>query len=41
MAVEGSGLAIEVQDLYKQYGRGRNAVKVLKGINVEVPHHSM
>ena len=41
MAAEGSGLAIEVRDVYKQYGRGKNTVKVLKGINVDVPHHSM
>ena len=41
MAAEGSELAIEVRDVYKQYGRGRNAVKVLKGIDVHVPYHSM
>ena len=41
MAAEGSELAIEVRDVYKQYGRGRGAVKVLKGINASVPYHSM
>ena len=41
MAAEGSRLAIEVRDVYKQYGRGRGAVKVLKGINATVPYHSM
>ena len=41
MATEGSELAIEVQDVYKQYGRGNSAVKVLKGINMDVPYHSM
>ena len=41
MATEGSELAIEVRDVYKQYGRGRKAVKVLKGIDVDVPYHSM
>ena len=34
-------LAIEVRDVYKQYGRGNNATKVLKGINMEVPYHTM
>ena len=41
MAAEGSELAVEVRDVYKQYGRGRNAVKVLKGINVDVAYNSM
>ena len=41
MTAEGSELAIEVRDVYKQYGRGRNAVKVLKGIDVDVAYHSM
>ena len=34
-------LAIEARDIYKHYGRGTNAVKVLKGIDVDVPYHSM
>ena len=41
MATEGSELAIDVKDVYKQYGWGRKAVKVLKGINVDVPYNSM
>ena len=41
MAVEESELAIEVRDVYKKYGQGKTAVKVLKGINMEVPYHSM
>ena len=41
MAAEGSELAIKVRGVYKQYGRRKNAVKVLKGIDVDVPYHSM
>lgn len=41
MAGEESGLAIKVQGVYKQYGRGKNAVKALKGIDMDVPYHSM
>ena len=34
-------LAIKVTNVYKQYGRGRHAQKVLKGINMDVPYYSM
>ncbi|XP_065914567.1 ABC transporter G family member 20-like [Dysidea avara] len=34
-------LAIQVTNVYKQYGRGRKAQKVLKGINMDVPYHSI
>jgi len=40
-AAEISGLAIEVRDVCKQYGRGKKANKVLKNINVDVSYHSM
>ena len=40
MAAEGE-LAIEVRNVHKKYGRGGSAVKVLKGINMDVPYHSM
>ena len=36
-----SELAIEVSNVHKQYGRGRRAQKVLKGINMNVPYYSM
>jgi len=34
-------LAIQVVNVYKQYGRGGKAQKVLKGINMDVAYHSM
>ena len=41
MATEESELAIQVRGVYKQYGRGKNTVKALKGIDMDVPYHSM
>lgn len=41
MSSSGNELAIQVSKVYKQFGRGRNAQKVLKGINMDVPYHSM
>ena len=34
-------VAIQVKNVYKQYGRGPRAVKVLNGISMEVPFHGM
>ena len=34
-------LAVSVKGVYKQYGRGKKAKKVLKGINMVVPYHTM
>ena len=34
-------LAIQLSNVHKQYGWGRRAVKVLKGINMDVPYHNM
>lgn len=34
-------VAIQVSNVYKEYGHGRHAQKVLKGINMDVPYHSM
>ena len=33
--------AIQLSNVHKQYGWGRRAVKVLKGINMDVPYHGM
>jgi len=43
MADDGSsgGVALQTCDLHKFYGVGRNAVHVLQGLNVEVPHGKM
>ena len=34
-------LAIKVSSVFKQYGRGRQAQRVLKGINMDVPYYNM
>ena len=36
-----SELAIRVINVHKKYGRGSRAIKVLKGINMDVPYHTM
>jgi len=42
MADDGSGgVVLLTRDLHKFYGVGRNAVHVLQGLNVEVPHGKM
>lgn len=36
-----SELAIQLLNVHKQYGWGKRATKVLKGINMDVPYHNM
>lgn len=36
-----SELAIKVTNVHKHYGRGRWAQRVLRGIDMDVPYHTM
>ena len=36
-----SELAVNVQGVYKSYGRGKKATHVLKGLTMEVPYYTM